>query len=294
MAKSTSRARRAPAAPPEQAAPVDVEPAPAGFLDRLRSRPVDVDQVDWGPACHAAGGLACVLGRRERERSKAAAGDDEDWPNDYLRRLELGGRVEQLDEAMTDLGFSSVRNVKVRRNDLAGSAAKTAAARKLLAAWIFFSRLRRDDPEWYATDFKLDAGRLKRERSRLWSAVETLYPPRDSTSPAPQSDRSLTAGGPRPAEAAASDGTPEWDRRSRTLAFGSARASRRGKIAPHRESLLEEFQQQGWPGKITPQTVPQHCIKNTVHRLNQDLEKAALPLRFSCDGTGRGVEWRPA
>lgn len=109
----------------------------------------------------------------------------------------------------------------------------------------------------------------------------------------------LTAGTATPQEGApdTAEVRPEWDARAGRLTFGKDVVLKFSRAAPNERAILDRFQELGWPPRIDDplpgDTVgnPKRRLHNTINALNR--KQIAATIRFSGDGTGRGVCWCP-
>jgi hypothetical protein len=100
--------------------------------------------------------------------------------------------------------------------------------------------------------------------------------------PLPTSEAKSTPTGPA---------KPHWDGALARLTFRDIVCADYGsKHAPRQERILTAFQEQNWPEKIND-PLPVGKLPMTLYALNQKLGNA--PLRFSSDGTGKGIVWQP-
>jgi hypothetical protein len=89
--------------------------------------------------------------------------------------------------------------------------------------------------------------------------------------------------------------TPRWDCRHRQLWFDGKIIAKFLKPAPTVEPILTAFQQHQWtlrimdPNPVIRGTNPKQRLHDAIKRLNAHVERARL--RFSGDGTGRGICW---
>ena len=89
---------------------------------------------------------------------------------------------------------------------------------------------------------------------------------------------------------------PNWDRESRTFLVGEYLIKRFRVPSPNQESVLDAFQEEGWPQSIDdplPPSGDQHpkrCLRDTIKCLN--LNQASRMIRFHGDGTGQRVLWQ--
>jgi hypothetical protein len=81
---------------------------------------------------------------------------------------------------------------------------------------------------------------------------------------------------------------PEWDATARVLWFRDSECKRYRRTAPDQETLLAAFQEEGWPDAIDDPLTPGK-LATTVESLNNRLQH----IRFSLNGAGTGVCWRP-
>jgi hypothetical protein len=82
---------------------------------------------------------------------------------------------------------------------------------------------------------------------------------------------------------------PRWDAEARQLWFGDVLCRDYSKKqAPDQEAILTAFEAAGWPERIpAPQL---NDLNYTLRHLRKGLAKNA-PLRFSADGTSKGIRW---
>ena len=92
------------------------------------------------------------------------------------------------------------------------------------------------------------------------------------------------------------DFTPLWDRDNRVLTFGGQIVRRYGRSSPNQETVLQTFEEQGWPYRIddplpySAEVAPKLRLHDTIRWLN--LKQESRLLRFLGDGTGEGVCWK--
>jgi hypothetical protein len=100
----------------------------------------------------------------------------------------------------------------------------------------------------------------------------------------------LYKGGPAPRS---SGGIPEpprphWDRVKRTLYLGDEIVKEYAQAAANQHLILEAFNEQEWRLRIDDPLKPGK-LKDTVYGLNK--HQGPRRIRFSCDGTGKGIIW---
>jgi hypothetical protein len=89
---------------------------------------------------------------------------------------------------------------------------------------------------------------------------------------------------------------PLWDRQRRVLSFDGAPVIRFDRRSPNQQSILDAFQDAGWPERIedplgAADEIPAAArLHDTIKCLNRRLGRTA-PFRFAGDGTGCGVRW---
>lgn len=88
---------------------------------------------------------------------------------------------------------------------------------------------------------------------------------------------------------------PYWDADRRELRWGESLIKRFKIAAPNQEIILCSFQEEGWPPHLDDPLPPVHDVEpkrrlhDTIVSLNRHHEQPGL--RFTGDGTGRGVRW---
>src|SRR5205823_8333838 len=88
---------------------------------------------------------------------------------------------------------------------------------------------------------------------------------------------------------------PRWDSECRELWLGDVLVKQFRVPAPNQESILNAFQEEGWPRRIDDPLTPQHnqdpkCrLHDAIDRLNRSQKKRLI--RFRGDGKGEGVLW---
>lgn len=88
---------------------------------------------------------------------------------------------------------------------------------------------------------------------------------------------------------------PRYDKDQRTLWWGEQIIKRFYRAAPIAETILEAFEEEGWPWRIDDPLTPLRTndepsrLRNQIHALNQRLDKKLI--RFYLDGTGEGICW---
>ncbi len=88
---------------------------------------------------------------------------------------------------------------------------------------------------------------------------------------------------------------PNWDHDARTLQVGEYTIKRFRVPSPNQESVLNAFQEEGWPHSIddplspVPDQQPKRRLRDTIKCLN--LNQAVRRIRFRGDGTGQRVLW---
>ena len=93
----------------------------------------------------------------------------------------------------------------------------------------------------------------------------------------------------------ATSGLPLWDRDMQELRIGEVVVKRFKVPAPNQETVLQVFQEEGWPVRIDdplPQTSdldPKRRLHDTINALNRN-QKQNL-IQFRGDGQGQGVRW---
>jgi hypothetical protein len=89
---------------------------------------------------------------------------------------------------------------------------------------------------------------------------------------------------------------PCWDAQRRRLTWGGHLVKEFRLPAPHQQTILTVFQEEGWPARIDDplrQSVeqdPKARLHDAVKRLNR--HQVHRLLEFGGDGTGRGIIWR--
>ena len=99
-------------------------------------------------------------------------------------------------------------------------------------------------------------------------------------------------------EPAATEGAtqpkPSWKKDEATLFYKGVviRSIRSISIAANVVKVLDAFEEEGWPVRIDDPLDPsknQQRLHECIKRLNDKLED----IRFSADGTGQGIRWKP-
>ena len=88
---------------------------------------------------------------------------------------------------------------------------------------------------------------------------------------------------------------PHWDRERRTLFYGADVIRKYKHRAENQTTILDAFQEQGWPPSIKdPFTAwcndPQKRRRDTIDDLNEGI---TTHIGFSSDGTGKRIAWNP-
>jgi hypothetical protein len=81
---------------------------------------------------------------------------------------------------------------------------------------------------------------------------------------------------------------PVWDETARVLWFRGLECKRFKRPAPHQETILAAFQEDGWPDAIDDPLAPGKLVA-TVESLNDRLQH----IKFGLNGVGTGVCWQP-
>jgi hypothetical protein len=82
---------------------------------------------------------------------------------------------------------------------------------------------------------------------------------------------------------------PRWDKHNRALWYGETRCRQFKKAAPQQETILDAFEEEGWPQRIDDPLAPGK-LPDTIKSLQEGLPSA--PITFERDGTGKGIVWR--
>ena len=91
---------------------------------------------------------------------------------------------------------------------------------------------------------------------------------------------------------------PVWDTRRRELRLGLAVVKQFKLPAVNQETILIVFEEEGWPPQIDdplsprPNLEPKRRLHDTINSLNRNQKRPLL--RFSGDGSGKGVRWQLA
>jgi hypothetical protein len=105
----------------------------------------------------------------------------------------------------------------------------------------------------------------------------------------------LTPAGARHASAAAAPARPHWQRERRRLSFAGQLVKVYRQVAFTQVTVLAAFQEEDWPERIddplprAPGQDPSRRLADTIKNLNR--HQVNRLIRFSADGTGRGVCW---
>jgi hypothetical protein len=89
--------------------------------------------------------------------------------------------------------------------------------------------------------------------------------------------------------------TPFWDADGRSLRVGGWIVKRYRRPSPSQETILEAFQEEGWPHRIDdplpplPELDSKSRLHDTIKRLNRHHKHPLLCFRG--DGTGEGIQW---
>jgi len=89
--------------------------------------------------------------------------------------------------------------------------------------------------------------------------------------------------------------TPRWDHKDHVLSFGGRIVKRFRRSSPNQETILNTFEEQGWPHRIDDplswkgRAAAKPRLHDTIKWLNLNHECGLL--RFVGDGTGTGVCW---
>ncbi len=92
--------------------------------------------------------------------------------------------------------------------------------------------------------------------------------------------------------------TPHWDKTSRTLRLGDEIVKRFRVPAKNQETVLEAFEEEGWPGSIDDPLPPsgevdsKRRLHETIRRLNNNQPQPRL--HFYGNGNGRAICWQIA
>jgi hypothetical protein len=87
---------------------------------------------------------------------------------------------------------------------------------------------------------------------------------------------------------------PRWDKVRRELWYGDHCCKRFRQRAPNQETILDVFQEEGWPARIddplpgSADMVRRQRLADTVRGLNSNSH-----IQFELDGTTEGVIWEP-
>ena len=88
---------------------------------------------------------------------------------------------------------------------------------------------------------------------------------------------------------------PHWDKNRRTFLVGEHLVKRFRVPSPNQESVLDAFQEEGWPVSIddplspVPDLSPKRRLRDTIKCLNTN--QFSRLIRFHGDGTGQRVMW---
>ena len=157
----------------------------------------------------------------------------------------------------------------------------------------FWTLLKREIHYLATGDWEPDAIRLSAKEAARWISENGFELPADLSHH--ENEFAFQPGEPLPREEMRSVSKPKWDSQTRELRYGEILCKRFRQQAGNQVTILNAFEEEGWPPRIDDPLRPKTGSDNEQRLRDavKGLNKNKGGIKFELDGTGTGILWHP-